>query len=556
MRKGTKIALWIVLTLVVVLAAAVLTADIWASRVANKAIQKAINNDTTTTTIMSIGDVHVLLLSGCVGLEDIYLTTDTAVAVLNEGKLQAVNPQNKKPGMAVYVPYLSVNFVDYIRFARRKELNIHDIAIDDPQLMVLLDEKYPEKCLPEIKKTDTTTLDVNEFLKKVALSSFYLNRASCELRSVRTKMHAKVDSISLNVNNLSFNLLDTTFAYNDSVYKLSMQHAYFRLADGSAEVDTRGLETEDAGALKLGKTRFRNLIDSKKMAEREKDYITWVDLTVNRVQTSAFNPIRKALAQDWTLDSVYADVQKLHVIRDQHISPNRKFPVPQEILMKIPAKFDIKNVAADVNAVNINFTLDAVNYGKMNLNGLKAKLKHVSNKTNIAWTSSVRGTLGGESRLDATFVMHMNKNANFETSITGTNVELGALNDFLRPIVGLTCESHVDTLQTHYSGDAKMAQGDFLMMYHGLDVQFHKDQDIAVKEIKNFGGLIQGFANNLVPKSNPTVVDAYPRKYAVEWKHDEYKPYPLFVVGPVIIGVVETMLPGLYVHKQIKYNKK
>ena len=183
---------------------------------------------------------------------------------------------------------------------------------------------------------------------------------------------------------------------------------------------------------------------------------------------------------------------------------------------------------------------------------LNAALTNVSNRPNTRWTNHVRGTLGGDSRLDATFVMQMNRASGFEVSIEGTNVELGALNGFLKPVVGLTCESHVDTLRTHYAGDQTMARGDFLMMYHGLDVRFHKEQTVVVKEIRNYGSLIQGFANNLIPKSNPTAVDVRPRKYAVEWKHDDYKPYPLYVVGPVIIGTVQTFLPGLYVHKQIR----
>ena len=553
MRKGTKITLLVIGIIVAVLCIGIMSADIWASRAASKAVQSKISDDPTTTTYMSIGNVHVLLMSGCVEIDDVYLTSDSSVVKLQDEKLQTVVTNNKTPGMAVYVPKVVVSFINYIRLLRNKELRIFDISVYDPQMIVYLDEKHPENCLPKVNSDSDVEMDeVTKFMKLMDLSSINVIRANAELKSVRTKLNVKVDSLSACANDLMFNLLDSAFTYNDSIYSVELKHLYMKLDDGSADLSLNNLRTEDAGPLMLGKTRFRNLIDAVKMAEKEKDYVTWVDISVKRVETSAFNPIHKALAQDWTLDSIYADVEKLHVVRDQHINPNRRFPTPQEVLMKIPAKFAIKNVAANVNKVHIDFTLDAVNYGKMDLAGLSAKMKNVSNRTNTVWTNHVRGTLGGDSRLEATFVMHMNKAANFDVSITGTNAELNTLNTFLQPIVGLSCDSHVDTLRTHYSGDKDMAKGDFLMMYHGLNVQFHKDQDIAVKEIRNFGGLIEGFANNLVPKSNPTVVDVRPRKYAVEWKHDEYKPYPLFVVGPVIIGVVETMLPGLYVHKQIR----
>lgn len=560
MKKASKIALIVVGAVVVFLALAIICADMIASRMVNKTVQEQINADSTTTTILTVGDIHVRLLSGCIDIDDIYLSSDTTVVQLQDKKLVLTNApaakgKLKKTGMAVYIPRISVLFIDYVRYLKHREIDLYSLVVREPQIAVSLDEKNPESCLPVFstsKSEEPSNIDITKWLKKAELSNLEIDCASAQLQSVRTKMVANVDSLSLDVNGLAFNLLDSAFSYNDSVYELSLQHAYFRLPDGSAEVDTRGLQTEDAGALKLGKTRFRNLISSVQMAEKAHDYVTWVDLSVNRVQTSAFNPIRKALAQDFTLDSVYADVQLLHVIRDQHIDPKCPFPTPQEILMQIPAKFAIKNVAAKVNTINVEFTMDARNYGKLDMNGLNAKLKNVSNKRNTVWTNHVHGSLGGGSELEATFDLHMDKASNFDVAIQGTNIEINVLNDFLRPIVGLSCESHVDTLRTHYTGDNKMAKGDFLMMYRGLEVQFHKDQDISVKEIRNFGGLIQGFANNLVPKSNPTLVDAAPRKYAVEWKRDEYKPYPLFVVGPCIMGVVQTMLPGLYVHKQIR----
>ena len=76
--------------------------------------------------------------------------------------------------------------------------------------------------------------------------------------------------------------------------------------------------------------------------------------------------------------------------------------------------------------------------------------------------------------------------------------------------------------------------------------------DSSVDIIKKYGKTIEGFANNLIPKSNPTAVDPEPRRYKVQWKRDEWKQYPLFIFGPCIMGVVETMLPGLYAHKQIR----
>ena len=552
MKRGSKIALIVVLAIVVTIGVGIMSIDIWASRMASKVVRNSIASDSTTTTYMSIGKVHVLLMSGCVGVEDIYLTSDTSVIFLNDGKLQACNPKNKKPGMAVYIPYIGVDFIQYIRFLKHKELDIHDIYVYDPQIMVFLDEKKPKECLPVINLTDSLRLaDISNVLKRIELANLNLERVSAELKSMRTQLHVTADSLSLAVNDLAFNMQDTTYAYNDSVYTLLAEHIYFKLGDGSAELDVRDITTKDAGSLCIGPLRFRNLVDSKKMAEKAKDYVTWVDICVNSVKTSSINPIRKGLSQDWTVDSVYADVRRLKVIRDQHMKPTHKFPLPQEILMNIPARFAIGHVAARVSEIDCAMTLDAQNYGKLNMKNMDAEMQNISNRPKNIWRNKVRGSLGGDSRLEASLDLHMVKDGTFDVKLQGENIELGALNSFLRPIAGLTCESHLDKLETSYTGDKTMASGDFLMMYHGFNITTYKE-NASIKEITQNAEIIQAFANGLIPKSNPTVVDAYPRRYKVDWKRDEYKPYELYVFGPAINGVIETLLPGLYVHRQIR----
>ena len=90
------------------------------------------------------------------------------------------------------------------------------------------------------------------------------------------------------------------------------------------------------------------------------------------------------------------------------------------------------------------------------------------------------------------------------------------------------------------------------MQYHGLNVQVHKEDNIPYKIVKNNAKTFTTLANTLIPQSNPTSVDIGPRKYYVAWVRDIWSPVPLYYFGPCINGVVETMLPGLYVHKQVK----
>ena len=90
------------------------------------------------------------------------------------------------------------------------------------------------------------------------------------------------------------------------------------------------------------------------------------------------------------------------------------------------------------------------------------------------------------------------------------------------------------------------------MQYKGLNVKVHKEDQVPYRIITKYADVFTSLANTLIPKSNPTAVDIHPRSYSVEWKNDAWAPYTLYLFGPCIDGVIKTMLPGLFVHKQTK----
>lgn len=541
MKKPVKITLWVVGCLIAVCIIAVISVDVWASRVANSAINSSLAKLKDSEVELRVGKIHVGLLTGMIDVADVYLASDTGTFNTSEKRKQA--------GMEVYVSHVTLELVNYLELIRHRHLQLFGITVREPHIVVWLDEKNPEACLPVFPKD--TTIDISDILETIDIGRIRLLSASGEVKSVRTRLHAKVDSLSAQVNGLCYNLEDEKFAFNDTVYELSADRLYLQLPDGSKDLSARSLYTENGGPLTLGKTRLRDLVSSKKMADKVQDQITWIDLTLNRLSTSPVNPIHKAMDEDWTLDSIYADVRKMHAIRENVYQPKSPFPVPQQVLMKIPAKFEVRKVKADVHEVLVELTMTGKQYGKLTLNDISANLNNVSNKKNAVWTNHVSAPVDN-GHMEAMLAMHMNQQGQFDCEIHGENFNLGLLNSFIRPLVGLTFDSHVDKLEACYSGDKTVANGEFLMMYHGLEVGFHNEEEISIEAIKRYGKTIEGFANNLIPKSNPTAVDIEPRRYRVTWKRDEWKPYPLYIFGPVIDGAVETMLPGLYVHKQIR----
>ena len=545
MKKSVKITLWVLGSLVTLIIALFLCADIIASRLVNKEVKKSLAN--LPDVEASVGGVYLNIISGSAIVTDITFST-------NSLNWKDSVSDRRVPGLAIHVPKLEVWNIHYWELFRNHRLVIQNVSLDDPIAEVYLDEKNPESILPTLPK-DTTLHKANEWLQDVELRSFNINRFSAHLHSTHSPLHVQVDSLSLSTKNLAYDFMDSLFTFNDSVYELNLEGLSLQTPDGMFAVELHDFRTEDQGPIELGYTRLRNLPTPKQIADRQKEPITWIDMELNKVTTSALNPIRKAFAMDCTLDAIDVDVKRMHVYRDSRYKPKSPYGTPQDFLRKLPVKFCIKQVNALARKIDVEFASTDINCGIMHIKDGKATLTNITNKTGAVWRNVAHAPFGEEGKVEASYTIRMDKSSSFDITLDGWNINTADLNSFIRPLVGITSECHIDRLDAAYSGDWNSAKGEFCMQYHGLNVKVHKEDNIPYEIVKRNADVFTNLANSLVPKSNPTSVDPAPRRYYVEWKRDEWKPYPLYLFGPSIDGIKKTMLPGLYVHKQVSAKK-
>lgn len=542
MKKSVKITLWVLLSIVVLGAALFLSADIIVSKLVQKEVSNAIANIPDADA--NVGKIYLNLISGSAVVKDISFSTHSL-------KIQDEETLHRAPGLAVHIPTLAVWNVDYYQLLRHRRLEILAVSLDDPEVVVYLDEKDPASLLPTLPK-DTTLHKASIWLQSLKLRHLDVDRFTAHLHSTSSPLVVKADTLSFEFNDLAYNFEDSVFTYNDSVYSLSLAKAKIALPDGLMEMEVHDLNTANQGPLNLGYTRIRNIVSHTKMVELLREQITWIDLELNSVATSPFNPIRKALAQDCTLDKIDANVRRMHVIRDARLAPKVPFCTPQEFLRTVPIIFTIKEVAAVAHKLEVELYTTDVNCGKLNLPGpMYATMTNVTNKPGAVWHNRAKAPFGDKGHVDASYDMHMDRKSSFDLAIHGKDLDLENMNPFIRPLVGITCAIHVTHLDAEYSGDQTKAEGAFCMQYHGLDIKVHKEDNIPYKIVTKHADFFTSAANSLLPKSNPTSVDIHPRKYAAEWTRDIWSPYPLYLFGPCIDGIKKTMLPGLYVHKQI-----
>lgn len=534
MKRPYKITLIVLGILVAVFAALFIGADVLVSRLAHREVNKALA--TLPGCEASCGPVHVLLFSGRAEVEDLRFTYHG-------------EPVHKEdtigPGIEVRVGQVEVGRVFYTTLLRR-QVRITDVHITDPQLELWLDDKHPENCFPKLE--DPGMAKAGEVLRSAGVQRLRVTDAGLRLHSLQTKLDVAVDSCSVTLNDLAY---DSVFSYCDSVYHLFVAHASVTTPDGLIRIETSALAQDDQGPLTLGTTRIANTMPRRRLGDMVKEPVTWIDMRLDNVSTSPFNPLRKALAKDYSLESVSAVVGQMDVFRDMRHKPKHPYPMPQTVLRQIPVTFRIGQAQTEIQSINIELAVTDNNCGKMQMGHISATVDNITNRKNA--TMRAKGSCPVESGVAKVEMdMTMNTDCDFSATLHAVNIDAHILNPLLRPIVGITLDLPIDTLDTHYTGNSVKADGRYRMLYHDLEIMVHKDDDIPYKIVTSNAGAINTLANSLLTKSNPTVLDYEPRAYKTEWKRDEWQDVALYFFGPCIDGTIKTLLPGLNVHMQTR----
>lgn len=527
MKKGTKICL---ITLGIILGLGTIVfigADVWISRYVKIQVDKALVK--LPFGEASVGGVQIRLFSGTAEVDDIAFAYDSV--------------------MDIRVKKIAVGRIFYSALMNR-QIKITDIVIDHPSAKIAYDSKHPDEMFPKVESSGDT-VDIGNILKDASLDRLKIRHAGLTLRDIATGLDVNIEDVNVRLEDLAYNFQDSTYSYNDSIYRIDVGSLSLYVPEEPMKIDAHDIQLHNYGPLTTGNVHIKHACDKRKLSGIKHEQVTWIDMQVESVRTSAFNLFKKALNQDLNLDTVAVKISQMDIFRDARLEPTKPFPMPQSVMTELPVTLEVKHVDARIDQIDIEYASTNVNKGEMHLKNIVAAVEHATNRKGS--TIFVHGHCPmdkGKAKAEMSIIL--NRACDWKAKIHAEKINTSYLNTFIRPLVGMTFDCNVDTLDAQYAGNSVKATGMFRMLYHGLDVKVHKEDDIPYKIITKNADAITQMGNTLIPKSNPTAVDKYPRAYNVEWKRDEWKPFPLYMFGPCIDGAVKTMLPGLFVHKQVK----
>ena len=492
MKKSVKITLWIVGVLVGLAILIVTCLDVVVSNIAEKKVREALVAANLPYTI-DFGAIHVLATTGYVEVYDAHFAA-------NNNGIKGVDT------LDVFVPRVTVGHIRYWELLRHR---------------------------------------------KVYINSVRVRKACLTYKQKGSKLLARVDSASVQVNDLFYSIKDSTYGYNDSVYELRVKHASMIMPDGLMAMEVQNLHHEDGGVITLGKTRIHHTVGKRELSGILHEPSSWLDLRLKSVVISPMNPFREDFSKGLHIPLITVSGDKMETLRDARLKPSKPYIMPQKIITAIKFPIRIDKVQFDMPKLNVEVLIADKNCGELQLDKIKATISDFSDKKGSVMKVNLGANLGG-SAISGIFKMHMNDECRFDMSLSGKDIETTCLNPLIRPITAIELNCHIDSVKADYTGDNVKAAGTVMMAYHGLQGKVYKADEIPFKIISQNASAIEYFVNHLIPKSNPRNDSKAPLAFNVEWERKDDQPFPLYMVGPVIMGAVETFLPGLFTGKKVK----
>ena len=482
----------------------------------------------------------VWIIIGCViaGVLALVLCLDGIVSRLAHKELAKQLAQMESPYAisfdAVFVRLLS------------GDADITGITVQDSTLRVTVDRVG-------VRNVSYTQLIKNH---RVAIGRTLVRGVELHFKDPASPMVADVYNVSADVYDLCYNFDDSLFIYNDSVYSLSLDSAFFISPDNLHRVRATYVRTANAGPVELGPVHYQNNITKEEMIELMKEPIDWLSIDLKSLKTSPINIFKNIEnSNGLRLDTIHADVQRFYVYRNTKYPPKHPYLMPQEPILASPFPFEINYVDARLNKMDVEVATEYINGGHLYVGPIAASVWNITNRKNAAMTCLVHGTMGQEGIFNARYRMVNDEDCHFEIDFAASNLELKNVDSFTKPICAITAEGRIDSLVTRYKGNRNEASGDFVMLYNNMHILVDKNEDVPIHFITKNAGLIQSVANTLLPKSNPPAGSNKARRYNTFAQRDVMQPTPIYMVWPLIDGIKSTLLPGFSMQKKIKTPK-
>ncbi len=554
------------------------TADIWLTRSANRQLR-----------------AHLSQLEGCkVDYADLDIRIPSRTVVVKQVLFSSLKTDSAgvdSAGIRLSVDRLTLKGLAIKRLIKKGELVVHNLTISHPVAFIRLADAMQVGKVAEHKvETGTSSPDgtsnldgtsapdgtsnsdgasnsvsivgksaVAGYIKTLQVRRVSLDNGSFTLSKAGSRFSLSFDSTQLGLRDVGYALDHDSLFYNDSTYHLALRRLRYSSADGTYAASLERLTTDNAEELLLSGLRGYSTVRKTEYADlKGKQPVTWSDVRLQELSTTSVNLFRQFKERRIEIERVSIAGESAHLYRDERYPARQPYGMPLDGLLDMSVPLHVGQLTLTMPVFDVELsTTDLSNVGALQMQGMRVDISNLTNRhgASVGLKGSAKFSQGGA----ASFALDMrvNRAADFSFAADITGLKGSTFNDFLHPLFGLEVEADLKKIQTRYSGDRRKVHGKFCMAYNGLKVHVFKEDAPYVMIARN-AGVINFIAPKIVPSSNPRHPGTEPAAYEVDAERDAMKDFPVYLFGPIIDGVTQTLLPGFVVKlmKNSKNNKQ
>ena len=382
-------------------------------------------------------------------------------------------------------------------------------------------------------------------LKLIEIGSVNIIDGCFSMSKLTDKLKLMADSFSVSVFDIACNFADSALAYNDSLYTVSLNKLDFLTGNGLMHVMSDRIETINAGKLTIDNLRCENT-DKKEQHSKNvgKKPASWIKFDTKQISTSPVNIIRMARAKEVVLDTLSIEGNKFFFYRDNQYKPQQPYAMPQEGIAKIKIPLNIKHTNVAFNHFLMNVTLDGNRIGELTLKKTNIGIKDITNLSGSIIRANISTNIADGGKLVSDLDLTLNKKCDFRFKSTVSDTYGKAFSPFLEPLFGVKVGCNIHKIDMDCKGDNIESTGTYCMQYDSLDIQINKETT-PIEKLGKYAGLINTFAPAVLQKKNPRHKGEQPQSYEVSKTRDEWKPFPVYLIGPMIDGMLKSVLPPI-----------
>lgn len=544
-NKGLKITLVTVGMIAAILLVFIFFGDIWLSRTVDNFLHTEFAK--INTAYVNYSDLDIRIGQRAVVLNNVEFCTSPDNVLAEDST-----------GIHLTVDKLAIRGFRFLRMLNRKELDIRTIDLKKPDLVLHLPLKKAESQHTLVRDSMPAN---SALLRNIIARSISVSDGHFLIRNVSNRMHMEMENLNFKTYGLGYHFGDSTdlpdgevlqghVLYNDSLYDISLRNFTFLAPNGLFRADINELFTQDAGPVFIRGIHAYHTCDKGELSKRMGNAkVTWADLRIKDITSTPVNLIRQAASRNIEIDSIFLNADKVHLLRDARFPSKKTYVMPQDKLLAMNMPLLVRHITAFIPVMETEvLTTHLENCGSLEMNQVNLDVDNVCNRKGSKLQAHVHTLFGQNGDGNIYLNLHMNPAADFDFNAHATNLEGSMFNRFLHPLFGAEVNCNIHDFTTSYVGNRNALKGSFCMLYDSIHVHVTKE-DAPYKAISKGAGAINLFAPMIISKSNPKHHSAEPDEYEVRSDRDTQNSFALYLIRPMIDGVMQTLLPGFVVKK-------